>query len=75
VFDDIYGAGKILNLTSADMVSLPSFEFADFSHLFAAAKTSGADVLITASDSDTLDLKNTTLTQLQGMSQNFTFHP
>ena len=74
VFNAVYGADTITNLTSADMVSLPSSEFANFAALQAAAAQSGANVEITPSDGDTLTLKNMTLGTLAGMSSHFTFH-
>jgi hypothetical protein len=74
VLDAIYGADVITNFTSADTISLPAAEFANFAALTSAASQSGANVLITASDGDTLTLKNMTTGTLAGMSSNFTFH-
>jgi hypothetical protein len=71
----VYGADTIANLTTADTVSLPSSEFADFDALTKAAKQSGANVVIAASsDGDTLTLNNMKLSTLGGMSNNFTFN-
>ena len=75
MLDPIYGADTITNLTSADTVSMSTSEFANFSALQAAAVQSGANVVITATDGDTLTLKNMTLSTLAGLSNNFTFHP
>jgi hypothetical protein len=72
--DAVYGADTITNFTGADTISLPTSEFANFSAVTKAATQSGANVLITASDHDTLTLKNLTTTALAGMSGNFTFH-
>ena len=74
VFNAVYGADTITNLTSADKVSLPSSEFANFAALTNAAAQSGASVVIAAPDGDTLTLKNMTTTTLAGMSANFAFH-
>ena len=74
VLNAVYGADTITNLTSADTVSLPSSEFANFAALTNAATPSGANVVIAASDGDTLTLKNMTLSTLAGLSNNFTFN-
>ena len=74
VFNAVYGADVITNLTSADTVSLPSSEFASFNAMTSHAVNSGSNVLITAPDGDTLTLKNMTATQLAAMTGNFTFH-
>jgi hypothetical protein len=73
VLDPIYGADTITNLTSADKVSMSSSEFADFVALQKAAVQSGANVIITATDGDTLTLKNMTTSTLAAMSGVFTF--
>jgi uncharacterized repeat protein (TIGR03803 family) len=73
VFNAVYGADTIANLTSADTVSLPSSEFANFNAMFGMAQNLGADVVITAADGDTLTLKNMTTAALAGMSANFAF--
>lgn len=70
----IYGADTITNLTSADTISLPTSEFFSFAALTNAAVQSGANVMITATDGDTLTLKNMTTATLAGMQSNFTFH-
>ena len=70
----IYGADTIANFTSADTISLPLSEFANFAALTNAAVQSGANVLITAADGDTLTLKNLTTTALAGMASDFTLH-
>jgi hypothetical protein len=70
----IYGADVITNFTSADTISLSASEFANFAALTSAASQSGANVLITASDGDTLTLKAMTTAALGGMHSNFTFH-
>jgi hypothetical protein len=70
----IYGADVITNFTSADTISLSTSEFANFAALTSAAVQSGANVAITASDGDTLTLKNMTTGTLAGMQSNFTFH-
>jgi hypothetical protein len=74
VLDAIYGADTITNLTSADTVSLPTSEYANFAALQSAAKQSGANVVITATDGDTPTLKNMTLSTLAGVSSDLTFH-
>ena len=74
VLNAVYGADTITNLTSADTVSMPSSEFASFNAMTAHAANSGSNVLITASDGDTLTLKNMSTTQLAAMTGNFTFH-
>jgi hypothetical protein len=72
--DAIYGADVITNFTSADTISLSASEFANFAAVTSAASQSGANVLITASDGDTLTLKAMTTATLAGMSSNFAFH-
>jgi hypothetical protein len=54
--------------------SLPSSEFANFAALQATAAQPGPNVVITATDGDTLTLKNMSTPTLAGMSANFTFH-
>ena len=73
VFNSIYGAGVVTNLTSSDSVSLPQSEFDDFAAMLSHAENSGANVVISATDGDTLTLKNMTLSTLAGLSNNFTF--
>ena len=73
MLDPIYGADTITNLTSADTVSMPTSDFARFQRCERAAVQSGANVIITASDGDTLTLKNITLSTLAGLSNSFTF--
>jgi T5SS/PEP-CTERM-associated repeat protein len=70
----IYGADVIANFTAADTISLSTSEFASFTALTNAAVQAGANVVITATDGDTLTLKNMTTSTLAGMSSNFTFH-
>ena len=75
VLNAVYGADTITNLTSADTVSLPSSEFANFAALTNAAHAiRGQRRVIAASDGDTLTLKNMTLSTLAGLSNNFTFN-
>jgi hypothetical protein len=74
VLHAIYAADVITNFNSADTISLPTSEFSHFSAVTSAATQSAGGVLITASDGDTLTLKNVTTTQLQGMQNNFTYH-
>ena len=74
VLNAVYAADVITNLTSLDTVSLPSSEFASFTALTNAATQSGANVVIAASDGDTLTLKNMNTAQLAVMTGNFTFH-
>ena len=74
VLNAVYGADTITNLTHFDSVSLPTADFASFAALTGAAKQSGASVVITAADGDTLTLKNLTTATLAGMAGNFTFH-
>ncbi|MCI4679676.1 NF038122 family metalloprotease [Rhodoblastus acidophilus] len=74
VFDAIYGADLITNFNSADTISLPTAEFADFNTMMKNAQNSGANTIITAADHDTLTLKNMTMMTLAGMSGNFAFH-
>jgi hypothetical protein len=73
VLNPIYGADTITNLTSVDIVSMSTSDFARFAALQGAAVQSGANVVATASDGDTLTLKNMTLSTLAGLSNNFTF--
>ena len=75
VLDAIYGADTITNLTPGDIVSMPMSEFATFTALSSAASFGTGNAVITAGDGDTLTLKGiTTLAQLQGLSDDFTFH-
>ena len=71
VLNGVYGSATITNLTKADTVSLPSYSF---SALMGAAAQSGANVVITVSDGETLTLKNMRTATLAGMSANFVFH-
>jgi hypothetical protein len=73
VLKPIFGADTITNLSSADTVSMSTPDFAKFSAFQADAVQSGANVIVTASDGDTLTLKNMTLSTLGGLSNNFTF--
>ena len=73
-FQGVYGAGVITNLTSADQVIMPYAEFHTFQLMYAAAAPEGANnVVITASDGDTLTLKNMTMATLQSLQNNFSF--
>jgi ELWxxDGT repeat protein len=74
VLNAIYGQDTITNFTAADTISMPTAEFANFNALLGAAQNQGANVVITASEGDTLTLNNMTKTQLAGMAANFTFH-
>ena len=74
VFNAIYGADTIANFNANDMISLPLAEFASFSALTGAAVQSGANVVISAADGDSLTLENMTTTALKGMAANFKLH-
>ena len=74
VFNAVYGAEAITNLTTADTVSLPSSEFANFNAMFGAAQNVGANVVIAVAYGDTLTLENMSTAKLAGMSANFAFH-
>jgi hypothetical protein len=74
LFNPIYGADEISNFTTADTISMASSEFANFGALQGAAVNSGANVLITATDGDTLQIDNMTKATLTSLSANFTFH-
>ena len=74
VLNPIYGADTLTNLAYGDTVSLSTSEFADFNALFAASQNSGANVLITAQDGDTLTLKGMNKTTLANLSGEFVFH-
>jgi hypothetical protein len=66
---------KGTDLTSSDIVSMPTSEFASFTALSSAASFGTGNAMITAGDGDTLTLKGVaTLVQLQALSGDFTFH-
>ena len=67
VLDAIYGADTIANLTSSDIVSMPSSEFTSFTAVSGAASYGAGGAVIKAGDGDTLTLKGiTTSAELQG---------
>jgi hypothetical protein len=76
VFNAIYGADTIANFTSADAISLPSSEFANFAAMDTTSNVANVagNVVITAADGDTLTIDGLNTTALAGLSANFTFH-
>ena len=74
LFNGVYGVDVITNFAAGDTIALPTTEFANFAAVLGAAQNSGPDVVITASDHDTLTLKNMTVASLTGMSGAFSFH-
>jgi hypothetical protein len=75
VLDAIYGHDTIANLTSSDIVSMPSSEFTSFTAVSGAASYGTGGALIKAGDGDTLTLKGVTSSaQLQSLSGDFAFH-
>jgi hypothetical protein len=75
VLNAVYGADTIANLTSSDIVSMPTSEFANFTALSGKASFATGAAVITAGDGDTLTLDGiTTSAQLKSLSGVFTFH-
>ena len=75
VLDAIYGHDTIANLTSSDIVSMPSSEFTSFNAVSGAATFGSGGAVIKAGDGDTLTLSGiTTPAELQGVSGDFRFH-
>ena len=75
VLNAVYGADTIANLTSSDIVSMPTSEFANFTVLSRAASFGTGAAVITATDGDTLTLDGiATSAQLKNLSGDFTFH-
>jgi T5SS/PEP-CTERM-associated repeat protein len=75
VFDAIYGHDTIANFTTADTISLPSSEFANFAAMDTTSHVANVagNVVITASDGDTLTIDGLSTTTLAGLSANFKF--
>ena len=75
VLDAIYGHDTIANLNSGDIVSMPQSEFTRFAALSSAASFGTGGAVITATDGDTLTLKEvTTSAELQALAGDFKFH-
>ena len=75
VLNAVYGHDTIANLTSSDIVLMPSSEFANFTVLSRAASFGTGAAVIRAGDGDTLTLDGiTTSAQLKKLSGDFTFH-
>ena len=69
-----YGPETITNFAAGDTISLPLAEFANFTAVMNAAQNVGASVVVTATDGETLTLRNMTTTTLATMGGSFTFH-
>jgi hypothetical protein len=76
VLNAIYGADTITNFNTADMISLPSSEFANFAAMNTSSHVANVagNVVITASDGDTLTIDGLNTTTLANLSGNFTYH-
>jgi hypothetical protein len=76
VFDAIYGHDTITNFTSADTISLPSSEFANFAAMDTTSHVTSVagNAVITATDGDTLTIDKLSTSALAGLSGNFTYH-
>ena len=76
LFDGIYGHDTIANFTSADTISLPSSEFANFASMDTPSSVANVagNVVITAADGDSLTIDGLNTTTLASLSGNLTFH-
>ena len=76
VFDAIYGFDTIAKFTSADKISLPSSEYANFAAMDTPSHVASVagNVLITASDGDRVTIDGLSTTALASLSGNFSFH-
>jgi hypothetical protein len=80
VFNPGFGADKVTDFAAhltgagADRISVATSQFADFSALLAATRNSGANVVITAPNHDTITLFDMTRRLVAAHSGDFSFH-
>lgn len=71
IFGTNWGAETVTGFAASDIMQFSTSSFADWAHLLGASAQVGSDVVITLDDTDTITLKNVTLSSLTSSNARF----